>query len=72
MITVELTFEEAETVAVILESFLKDLRFEVADTEKKEWRDKMKEEEKFIKNLIVRLRERKGITPVEPETPPIV
>jgi hypothetical protein len=55
MVKLELTEQQAKTLSEILDTFLSDLRMEIADTERKAWRDKMKEEEDFIKDLIKRL-----------------
>ena len=50
-----MTEQQAQTLRDILDSFLSDLRLEIADTERKAWRDKMKEQEDFIKDLLARL-----------------
>ena len=44
----------------LLESYLSDLRMEVADTDRKEYRDELKEEESFLKDMIGRLGEQQG------------
>lgn len=70
MITIDLTFGEAEVLAEILESFRADLRMEIADTEKKTFRDSMKEEEHFINELLIKLAKRKDMK-AEEENPPV-
>jgi hypothetical protein len=55
MVKLEMTEQQAQTLRDILDSFLSDLRLEIADTERKAWRDKMKEQEDFIKDLLARL-----------------
>jgi dGTP triphosphohydrolase len=55
MVKLELTEQQAKVLSEILDTFMSDLRMEIADTERKAWRDKMKEEEDFIKDLIKRL-----------------
>ena len=55
MVKLELTEQQAKVLGEILETFMSDLRMEIADTERKAWRDRMKEEEDFIKDLIKRL-----------------
>lgn len=56
MKTIELTEQEAESLASILEFYLSELRMEIADTERIAMRAPMKGEELFIKNLLIRLR----------------
>lgn len=70
MITIDLTFGEAEVLAEILESFLGDLRLEIADTEKKAFRDRMKEEEQLINELLRKLAAREKMR-AEDENPPV-
>lgn len=55
MVTLELSMDEADTLAMILKSDLSDLRMEIAGTDSKVWRDEMKLREKFIKLTIERL-----------------
>lgn len=52
---ITLTAEEAQLLKKILESFLSDLRMEVADTEKYEWRKELQKDEEAIKALLARL-----------------
>ena len=58
----QLTLNNEETLKLkkILESYLSDLRMEVADTDRKEYRDELKEEESFLKDMIGRLSEQQG------------
>jgi hypothetical protein len=55
MVKLELTEQQAQTLKDILDNFLSDLRLEIVDTERKAWRDKMKEQEDFIKGMLVQL-----------------
>ncbi len=55
MTRIELTKEEAQTLSEILESYLSDLRREIAATENRDWRGIMKERESFIKDMLSRL-----------------
>ncbi len=55
MTRIELTTEEAKTLSEILESYLSDLRMEIAATENRDWRGIMKERELFIKDVLGRL-----------------
>ncbi len=56
----ELNDAEARNLSDILESYLSDLRMEIADTEKMEWRTAMKERELFIKDIISQLATESG------------
>jgi len=55
MVQIELQEYQAQALHGILGNYLSDLRFEIADTENKVWRDNMKKEEGFIKDLMGRL-----------------
>ena len=55
MAKLTLTGKEEWMLMKILESYLSDLRMEVADTDRKEYRDELKEEEAFLKELIAKL-----------------
>lgn len=52
---IELTTKEAQALSEILESYLSDLRMEIAATENRDWRGMMKERESFIKDMLSRL-----------------
>jgi len=58
---VELTENEAGSLARILEFHLSELRMEIADTERIAMRGAMKGEELFIKKLLNRLQSREEI-----------
>jgi hypothetical protein len=55
MVTLQLSREEANALALMLTSDLSDLRMEIAATDRKEWRDEMKQREVFINALIGQL-----------------
>ncbi len=55
MPTIQLTAAEANLLKEILETNLSDLRMEVGATDLKSFRDKLKEKEAIIKQLIERL-----------------
>ncbi len=55
MFDIRLTPEEAEMLHKILASYLSDLRVEIAGTDLKDFRDALKHEETFIKELLHRL-----------------
>jgi hypothetical protein len=56
MPTIELTAAEVSLLKEILETDLSELRMEIADTDLKSFRDKLKGKEEVIKQLIERLR----------------
>jgi hypothetical protein len=47
MVTIELAPEEAEELHLILESYLSDLRMEIADTDNRDFRENLKRREVF-------------------------
>ena len=55
MAKLTLTGKEAWMLKGILESYLSDLRMEVADTDRKGYRDELMVEEAFLKELIAKL-----------------
>lgn len=55
MIDLNLTNEEAENLKEVLTSYVSDLRMEIADTDKFEFREGLKNKETFLKDLIGRL-----------------
>ena len=62
MPTLNLTSEQAETLAEVLEDYVSDLRMEVANTDSQEFRDDLKKKELFLKDLLFRLG--RTVTPV--------
>lgn len=57
MVRLELTPEDAKALSEILSSYLSDLRMEIADTDQMDFREGLKKEETFIKELLGRLVE---------------
>lgn len=55
MAMIELEPKELEVLKEILWSYLGDLRFEIADTDSKDWREYLKEKEVIIKQIIPKL-----------------
>ena len=55
MITIELDPREAEMLRHVLMSYLSDLRMEIADTDRQDFREGLKSREVFLKDLIGRL-----------------
>jgi hypothetical protein len=54
----DLSGREARLLADILHSYLSDLRMEIADTERKEVRDSMKEQKELIIALLEKIEAR--------------
>jgi len=52
MIRLELTDDDAKVLREALESYLSDLRMEVADTDRQNFRDGLKQEEATIKTIL--------------------
>ncbi len=57
MARVDLTPEEARMLRDVVESYLSDLRMEIAGTESMSFRENLKKTETFLKGLFPRLRE---------------
>jgi len=55
MTHIELKPEETGMLREVLQSYLSDLRFEVADTEKLSFREDLKKREVFLKDVLKRL-----------------
>jgi len=57
MARLDLSPEEARMLRDVLESYLSDLRMEIAGTESVSFRENLKKTEAFLKDLLSRLRE---------------
>jgi len=55
MIDIKLTDEEAAELKDVLTSYVSELRMEIADTEKYEFREKLKNQKTFLVDLIGQL-----------------
>jgi hypothetical protein len=53
--TLNLSSEQAEILAQVLEDYISDLRMEVANTDSQEFRDDLKKKEVFLKDLLGQL-----------------
>jgi hypothetical protein len=51
----ELTPEETATLHEVLESYLSELRMEIADADSMDFREQLKAKGRFLKNLLPRL-----------------
>jgi hypothetical protein len=57
MTTLELNPEDGAELRFILASYLSDLRMEIADTDRQDFREMLKRREAFIKTLLTKLPE---------------
>ncbi|MDW7712337.1 MAG: hypothetical protein SCH98_17865 [Deferrisomatales bacterium] len=55
MIRVELTESEAATLQDVLDSYLSDLRMEIADTDRMDFREELKGRKKVLEDVLGRL-----------------
>lgn len=56
MITFDMTKEEANIVQNVIERYLYHLQVEIMHTDKRDFRDALKQREKFLKEIIERLK----------------
>jgi hypothetical protein len=59
MVQITLTTDEAATLREVLETYVSDLRMEIADTDSMDFRERLKAEEAFLKRLIGQLGRQK-------------
>ena len=52
MVLINFSSEELTMLKEILESYLSDLRMEIADTDKKDFRDVLKKRERFLNEML--------------------
>lgn len=55
VVKLDLSTEDARVLAEILASVMSDMRMEIADTEKMEWRDELKRRKMLLERLITEL-----------------
>ena len=60
MVNLELSEDEAKVLQNVLENYHSHLDVEIHRTYKREFRDALKEREKFLANIIERLRKQRG------------
>ena len=56
MVQISLNIEEAEMIKDILSEYLSDLRMEIADTDRKNFREELKKKEVLLKDLLQQLK----------------
>lgn len=52
MIQLDLTSDEQETIAAVLENYLSDLRMEIANTDSMDFRDMLKERKRVVQKVL--------------------
>lgn len=57
MITIDLTQEEAQRLTGMVESFLSELRMEIADTDRMAYRDELKKRKALLIRILTALGE---------------
>ena len=55
MVQISLTAEEAATLREVLQTYVSDLRMEIAGTDAMDFRERLKKEEAFLKRLLEQL-----------------
>jgi len=55
-VEIRLTEDEARGLAQVLESYLSDLRMEIADTDSQDFRDSLKARKALLEDVLERLR----------------
>jgi len=56
MINLDLTKEEKDILAMVLESYLSDLRMEIADTDSMDFRESLKKRKDVLKKVLETLQ----------------
>lgn len=56
MVNLEMTNDEASIVKNVIERYLYHLQVEIMHTDKREFRDALKERERFLKDIIDRIK----------------
>ena len=57
MINLDLTKEEKDILAMVLESYLSDLRMEIADTDSMDFRESLKKRKDVLKKVLETLQQ---------------
>ncbi|UCF41021.1 MAG: hypothetical protein JSW43_01390 [Gemmatimonadota bacterium] len=63
MVHVDLTADELRILLDVLESYLSDLRMEIADTDRMDFREKLKERKAVLLKVQEALRQQTGANP---------
>jgi len=61
MVRIELQPTEAEVLKMVLESYLSDLRMEIADTDSKDFRDRLKARKMILRKVVALINAGRGL-----------
>jgi hypothetical protein len=61
MVRIELQPTEAEVLKMVLESYLSDLRMEIADTDSMDFRDKLKARKVILRKVVALINAGRGL-----------
>lgn len=61
MVRIELQPTEAEVLKMVLESYLSDLRMEIADTDSMDFRDKLKTRKLILRKVVALINAGRGL-----------
>jgi hypothetical protein len=61
MVHIELQPAEAEVLKMVLESYLSDLRMEIADTDSMDFRDKLKARKMVLRKVVALNKDGRGL-----------
>jgi hypothetical protein len=61
MVQIELEPTDAEILKLVLESYLSDLRFEIADTDSYDFRAKLKERKMVLRRVLALINAGRGL-----------
>lgn len=62
MVRLELTPTDAEILRMVLESYLSDLRMEIADTDSQDFREKLKARKRVLRKIADELAGKREVT----------
>jgi len=61
MVHIDLDPTEAEVLKLVLESYLSDLRMEIADTDSQDFRDKLKDRKMVLRKVVALINAGRGL-----------
>ena len=64
MVQIELSTTEAEILRNALESYLSDLRMEIADTDSQDFRDQLKVRKEVLRKVIALIKAGRGLATI--------
>ena len=66
MVQIELEPTEAEVLKLVLESYLSDLRMEIANTDSMDFREKLKARKMVLRKVVALISAGRGLAQVSP------